>query len=266
MSNRTRAFTLIELLVVIAIIAILAAILFPVFAQAKLAAKKAADLSNVKQIGLGIQMYLGDNDDVYPLALFWDSNQPYSTSYAWSSTLCVQPYIKNKEIVKSPADSMGGVFTDASVYGIAPSRQPRPISYMANSITPYYTMFGVTNPQGIMPDPAPWATTTAATSASQINNVADMILLANGAKEYNDWNGCGQYIVDEVEWCYYLTNNIDYDWTIDVLSLALPGDMLYPAWHKYGTGVNFGMTDGHAKLFAPGQVRDGKKWVINAPQ
>src|SRR5258708_2335788 len=61
-----KAFTLIELLVVIAIIAILAAILFPVFAQAKLAAKKTQSLSNQKQHGLGILMYAGDYDDRYP--------------------------------------------------------------------------------------------------------------------------------------------------------------------------------------------------------
>jgi len=63
---KRRGFTLIELLVVIAIIAILAAILFPVFAQAKAAAKKTQDLSNVKQIGTGIMMYTSDNDDMYP--------------------------------------------------------------------------------------------------------------------------------------------------------------------------------------------------------
>jgi prepilin-type N-terminal cleavage/methylation domain-containing protein len=63
-----KAFTLIELLVVIAIIAILAAILFPVFAQAKMAAKKTADLANLKQLGTAVTMYLTDNDDVNPLA------------------------------------------------------------------------------------------------------------------------------------------------------------------------------------------------------
>lgn len=64
--GKRKAFTLIELLVVIAIIAILAAILFPVFAQARVAAKKTAAISNQKQISLGLLMYLSDYDDKYP--------------------------------------------------------------------------------------------------------------------------------------------------------------------------------------------------------
>jgi prepilin-type N-terminal cleavage/methylation domain-containing protein len=75
-----RAFTLIELLVVIAIIAILAAILFPVFAQAKEAAKKAAYISNLNQVGKGFAIYTSDHDDVYPLAMI---KRPESPTGAW---------------------------------------------------------------------------------------------------------------------------------------------------------------------------------------
>src|SRR5882724_3775291 len=95
-----RAFTLIELLVVIAIIAILAAILFPVFAQAKEAAKKTACLSNTKQIALGLQMYMNDNDDSYPGALPWidDAKNQHPSSAAGSRMpidMQIYPYTKN---------------------------------------------------------------------------------------------------------------------------------------------------------------------------
>src|ERR1700760_1989216 len=66
--RRREAFTLIELLVVIAIIAILAAILFPVFAQVREKARQATCASNQKQIGLGILQYVQDNDEIYPFA------------------------------------------------------------------------------------------------------------------------------------------------------------------------------------------------------
>ncbi len=85
--NRQSGFTLIELLVVIAIIAILAAILFPVFAQAKAAAKRVSDVSNLKQLGLANIMYAGDSDDTLSLGLnqVWDQAWPALTS----------PYVKS---------------------------------------------------------------------------------------------------------------------------------------------------------------------------
>lgn len=80
-SSIRRAFTLIELLVVIAIIAILAAMLFPVYAQAKESAKKTTVLSNMKQSGMSFIMYASDNDDVLPLGL-----TPNSATNSWRRT------------------------------------------------------------------------------------------------------------------------------------------------------------------------------------
>ncbi len=80
-----RAFTLIELLVVIAIIAILAAILFPVFAQAKLAAKKTQAISNAKQVGTSMLLYTGDADDLLPFGIApRTTSQPFGT-WRWDS-------------------------------------------------------------------------------------------------------------------------------------------------------------------------------------
>lgn len=93
-----RAFTLIELLVVVAIIAILAAILFPVFAQAKQAAKKAADLNNLKQIGVGLMLYAGDYDDYGPMVKMMGAHQ-----ITWVDEL--QPYAKARLLNKSPLDN-----------------------------------------------------------------------------------------------------------------------------------------------------------------
>ena len=91
-----KAFTLIELLVVIAIIAILAAILFPVFAQAKNAAKKTADLSNIKQNTTAAIMYAGDADDIMP-------HYNWPDSYIFAARLL--PYTKNRDIFRVPTNS-----------------------------------------------------------------------------------------------------------------------------------------------------------------
>jgi len=95
--RRHNAFTLIELLVVIAIIAILAAILFPVFAQAKAAAKKSVCLSNVKQLGLGVILYTADYDDYYMQRLAGTNTVGVDH---WVDL--VQPYVKNKPLTQCP--------------------------------------------------------------------------------------------------------------------------------------------------------------------
>lgn len=132
-----RAFTLIELLVVIAIIAILAAILFPVFAQAKEAAKKTSDLSNKKQMGTCTAIYIADNDDHYMLGYrftpsgtggLWRWNFSVSTPIGWMGPThpqgveprmtedrnhwsnTVVPYVKNGGIYGAPGAPQSDIY------------------------------------------------------------------------------------------------------------------------------------------------------------
>ena len=111
-----RAFTLIELLVVIAIIATLAAILFPVFARAKAAAKKTACISNLNQIGKAIVIYMGDYDDVFPHALdasdkfapqIWSAFPEFQNRIPYMPLMSevLQPYLKNKDVFLCPSDT-----------------------------------------------------------------------------------------------------------------------------------------------------------------
>lgn len=125
--RRHDAFTLIELLVVIAIIAILAAILFPVFAQARAKARQVTALSNLKQIGVAVLMYLQDYDEAFPMTMETRSGFPETVSY-WavqSYHAALDPYIKmgrgqqNKQnIWWDPSDpdrtvpALWGSFTD----------------------------------------------------------------------------------------------------------------------------------------------------------
>src|SRR5438094_1257344 len=92
-------FTLIELLVVIAIIAILAAILFPVFAQARDKARQTACLSNMKQIAHSVTMYTGDSDETLPPGAIGMGGQ--GRMWWWSDVL--DPYVKNRQVWRCPS-------------------------------------------------------------------------------------------------------------------------------------------------------------------
>jgi prepilin-type N-terminal cleavage/methylation domain-containing protein len=139
-----KAFTLIELLVVIAIIAILAAILFPVFAQAKEAAKKTQTLSNTKQMGTGVAIYLSDNDDLFPMAFSrraagtwrWNTVHPVpantinvggwdapdivtQSSSQWANSL--YPYIKSWGLYKGASQTVAAIAGDSYTPGVTPA-------------------------------------------------------------------------------------------------------------------------------------------------
>ena len=102
--HKIPAFTLIELLVVIAIIAILAAILFPVFARARENARRSACQSNLKQIGLGVAQYTQDYDEKYP-AQISSSVPDFATSTTPNYINQIQPYIKSLQLFRCPSAS-----------------------------------------------------------------------------------------------------------------------------------------------------------------
>ena len=122
-----RAFTLIELLVVIAIIAILAAILFPVFAQAKTAAKKTAALSQVKQIGTAWHMYATDHDDLAVNVSSGGPNGVHRTDF-W---VVLQPYVKNVQVFFSGERTETGCY-----YHSASERATYPWAQAINNLNP----------------------------------------------------------------------------------------------------------------------------------
>jgi prepilin-type N-terminal cleavage/methylation domain-containing protein/prepilin-type processing-associated H-X9-DG protein len=186
-----KAFTLIELLVVIAIIAILAAILFPVFAQAKLSAKKAMSISNQKQLGLASILYSGDFDDTFVML------ENSSARYTIANML--QPYIKNP--VKNVNPSGGNLWPDDGIW-------TSPAESVSASSNLYFTvgynylyLTNVDSSAGFVPDwssPAKygiWAWTQGGRSASAVANPAETIIFSesgrtDGSKGLNPtWSG-----------------------------------------------------------------------------
>jgi prepilin-type N-terminal cleavage/methylation domain-containing protein/prepilin-type processing-associated H-X9-DG protein len=103
--NRKPAFTLIELLVVIAIIAILAAILFPVFAQARERARMSACMSNMRQIGTSLMMYVQDYDETYPYIRFTCNSASKGGCYVWKNA--IRPYLKSLDVLACPSNPYG---------------------------------------------------------------------------------------------------------------------------------------------------------------
>ena len=160
-STLRRGFTLIELLVVIAIIAILAAILFPVFAQARDKARSASCLSNMKQLGLGTMMYVQDYDEQFPLSTsniggqwltnFWHMVPPdwsslttppavIGSKYVWANS--TQPYIKNYNILRCPSTTEVRTTIARFTYS-SPLKAPIATSYTFNGLLSSYPQAGV---------------------------------------------------------------------------------------------------------------------------
>ena len=288
MPRKNRAFTLIELLVVISIIAILASILFPVFAQAKLAAKKTADLSNIKQIGTAVVMYANDYDDSWPMATSFPNGPSYGYMARWSSQLVLGPYIKNLDIFEAPVDRYTVDLTTYTWEDPLPAtRKAAPISYMANALstaqlqpqgatqcdffpsspTAVTDCTGPINPGGWYVNNPTGISTTSADSPS------DLIMFTEGSVEMSTWWGCPNTVNTETFACYGA--DVVYGW--DALSMAMGSYFgsadpnLAKAWRVYANQSNFAFSDTHAKTLPPGKLTIGvllnpKYWLVHVPQ
>lgn len=134
MFRRQTAFTLIEFLVAIEIIAILSAILFPVFAQAREAARKTSCLNNTKQIAIATMMYVQDYDEAFPMNLYMGFEPGPCVFTAWSA---IMPYSKNNQLYACPSNPTAMDFPPMmSTIGMPPPCTTSPllkyISYMPN--------------------------------------------------------------------------------------------------------------------------------------
>jgi prepilin-type N-terminal cleavage/methylation domain-containing protein/prepilin-type processing-associated H-X9-DG protein len=251
---KKHGFTLIELLVVIAIIAILAAILFPVFAQAREKARAISCASNLRQLNMGMVMYAQDHDESFP-QWQWDHSYQGGTDTSipngtnngtnlWINA--IWPYVKNVGAYHCPDDNLnatvsqfydGGWFTMKTAIGFPPEIVNALFSYGANEPLTY------SYPR-----------------LASLDKPAETLLVADMVTSLSGWEG----------WDYDVNNPNDpkRKWRLRRVAYANGnswGDMwndntyqgpFDPSWDQYSrhTGNNIGFADGHVKFLQVARI------------
>jgi prepilin-type N-terminal cleavage/methylation domain-containing protein/prepilin-type processing-associated H-X9-DG protein len=259
---RRHGFTLIELLVVIAIIAILAAILFPVFARAREKARQASCLSNTKQLGLGLMMYVQDYDETYPFCYYYVNGVGGSGGYYHWSYL-IGPYVKNWQLFVCSSDKNKGLDPTNTFDYQAPK-----ISYISNEV--------------LMGRPRAHFT---AVGMAEVEAPADLIALAeitdykygiggssgpSGAapkshrptNAFVPWNNDGSAAVS-----YVYATAADWE-AAEATAQAATGylndenqtHLRYAARVRHNGGSNYTFADGHSKWLNPQVTLSSRLW------
>jgi prepilin-type N-terminal cleavage/methylation domain-containing protein len=259
---RIKGFTLIELLVVIAIIAILAAILFPVFATAREKARQSTCLSNLKQLGLGYTQYEQDFDETVPCG-----NNGYGAGTGWAGM--IYPYVKSTQVFLCPNDSQPGDIisyaVNSNMVGYTSAIKPIPaqISMMAGPASTVL-LFEVTG-------------CNAANGAWSVLSDYRQSPAGDGLDRFNDLQGASYKIpLTATSTCAacekYATGLMGNTCINNVTSPCdrtgatyTPTTSYYASvtgWH--GGGACYLMADNHAKWFTPERVAAGTDVILNS--
>jgi prepilin-type N-terminal cleavage/methylation domain-containing protein/prepilin-type processing-associated H-X9-DG protein len=271
--HKARGFTLIELLVVIAIIALLAAILFPVFASAREKARQISCASDEKQIGLGVMQYMQDNDQTEPICVYDDPRTGILTT--WCNE--IQPYIKNWRIFRCPSEGQ-------DPFGMWGSSNLGPGSADANgNIGAGWWAWGDSygmnvdylNPNNGCSNPGNYGGgyTDGAAGPPAIDSMIQApsqtifavetrpLIVNGGAYPYMEWSEspAGYTAPDAcVSWAW----GTDNPWMgITGGEVTLPVERM-SVRHTGGTNVIF--CDGHVKWLTPGRIAAGTDWNVNS--
>ena len=248
-TRKSEAFTLIELLVVIAIIAILAAILFPVFASARDKARQASCLSNTKQIGTGLMLYVQDYDEVLPQGAIGGLASPPPIPNRWNKL--IYPYIKNVNVYSCPSVRVESSFAAQPFVPVIDS------TGYPNSCGGYGANYNIMVNSPITSNPPP-----SSKSLSEIKDAAGTFVICDASQlKWADLQANPALLSDPEKWA-----NLEYiatDWAVvPPTSFTGSGSTAGSTWYanapandnftkrpvpRHAGGLNVIYCDGHAK-------------------
>jgi len=255
--SKRQAFTLIELLVVIAIIAILAAILFPVFAQAREKARSASCMSNFKQGALAINMYVQDYDETLVPMQYGCCGYDPMKEVSWMEN--VQPYIKNWQVRRCPSDGFNTDLSALQQWGLNAGSPAKAKNYAYGTLTDmgynylYLSPFGAAHANDAQGNFVDFLGSSLASCA----HPASTLMLADSVWNYGGCdspNGGGNWFVEPPSWWYSNSNYWFGGWSIDDCTNWLKYGGTFP---RHSAQENIAFVDGHVKANRIGQLLAG---------